>query len=59
MCKQNTMYAFSYEEIDDILENYCVPVWEAPDTNTMARNGYVLACVLDYIVRQKEREFKE
>lgn len=59
MCESNDKYKFTDADIDDILDNYCVPVWEANDITEMARNGYVLACVLEFLSRQKSRNFNQ
>ena len=52
-------YIFTEAEMDSLIEEYAVPVWEARDEHEQALAGYVLACILDYIVRNKEREQSE
>lgn len=53
MTKNSYIYEFTEEEMEDIIENYCIPVWEARDVEEMARFGYVLACIVDYVARRK------
>lgn len=52
-------YIFTEEELDLLIEGFAVPVWEARDEHEQALNGYVLACILDYTIRNKEREQKD
>lgn len=55
MNKTNFQYIFTDTELDEIIENYCIPVWEAPNEHEQALAGYVLACILDYVARSKYR----
>ncbi len=52
-------YIFTEEELDLLIEGFAVPVWESRDEHEQALNGYVLACILDYVIRNKEREQKD
>ena len=51
-------YIFTEEEVNTLIDNYAVAVWEARDEHERALAGYVLACILEYAINNKRHEQK-